>query len=269
MKRFAFWLSLVLLVSPVCLGADSGERLNIQDLMRQSNAMRQNIAWMTVGLDELLKSKDHRLQLTPKQKKQILPIMQALVRKKLILLKPETESATPGPTGAPQRSEERRNLQQRRQTQGQTGQQKPRLQQGSGLTGNQAGLQKLQELIIFGNTQADKVDAILTPDQVSYIDNLDFKPEKYGFTVSRQFGNGGLNRVGGTGGFGGQNLQGNQGDQNGQFRQSGQGGQIGQTRRNWGGGNSGTNNEALRKQISAGRALLIKVNNEVMRLLRQ
>ena len=267
MKRFAGWVSLfILALSPVCLGADSTGTLNIQDLMRQGNAMRQNVAWMTVGLDELLKSQQRRLALTPKQRKQILPIMQGLVREKLILLKAETQLAVSGQSGSQPRNGAQRSQGQARQTQGQAGQQWPRSGQNGGLTGDQAGLQKLQELIIFGNAQADKVDAVLTPVQVSFIDNLDFQPEKYGFAASRQFGNGGSNIQGGMGGSGGQTFQ---GGQNGQSRQGGQGGQGGQTGRNWGGGNSGTNNGARQEAISAGRALLIKVNNEVMRLLRQ
>lgn len=256
MKRLAVWVSLFLLVfSPACLGATPSETLDIQEIMRQGNTMRQNVAWLTVGLDGLLKTKERKLQLTSKQKKQILPIMQGLIREKLILLKPEAQ-----PDGRTGQQQARRQTQQ---TQGQIGQQWRQIRQGSGLNPGtsqiQAGVKKLQQQITFGNSQADRVDAILTPNQVSYIDNLDFKPEKYGFVSRQQFGNTGINRQNGSAGT--------QSGQSGQYRQSGQSGQTGQTWRST--GNRQTGNQTLQKQIEAGRALLIKINNEVMTLLRK
>lgn len=119
--------------------------------------MRKNLAWLTQGLNDLGKSGKHELKLTGAQRKKILPVFESLVHNNLVMLAlPETDRHRNNSSGF-------------------------RSQSGPGDARVQARLRKMKDQTEFGNQQADLIDSFLTEKQLSYIDNLDFNPEKYGF----------------------------------------------------------------------------------------
>lgn len=119
--------------------------------------MRKNLAWLTEGLNDLGKSRNPELKLTAAQRKKILPVFESLIANNLVVL------------ALPERDQRRNNS---------SG---PRSQPDSGNSRVQARLRKMKDQIEFGNRQVDLIDGFLTEKQLSYIDNLNFSPEKYGF----------------------------------------------------------------------------------------
>ena len=119
--------------------------------------MRKNLAWLTLGLNDLGKSSDGKLKLTANQKKKILPAFETLIANNLIML----------------------TVPERDRHQNQSG--VSRTQWDPNDARAQARLRKMKDQTELGNRQADLIDGFLTEKQLSYIDNLNFDPEKYGF----------------------------------------------------------------------------------------
>jgi Spy/CpxP family protein refolding chaperone len=157
---------LLVIMSSACWAAPAS---NVQ--VRQANQeMRKNLAWLTEGLNDLGQSKDEKLKLTAAQKKKILPVFEALVSNNLVLLTV--------PEGR-----------QRNQSSGS----RPQFDAGDAKV--QAMIRKMKDQIEFGNKQADLIDGFLTEKQLSYIDNMDFNAEKYGFLdFEKIFGGDGFQR---------------------------------------------------------------------------
>lgn len=190
----------------VCYGAPTPSP---RSQVGQDNAnMRQNLAWLTEGLNILGKSSDAKLALKPAQKKKILTVFQVLIDNKLVLMEMPPER--------------------------QSGQNQQHRQYDPNDPEVQSRIKKLKDQTVLGNQQADKIDAVLTEAQRSFIDNLDFKAEKYGFIDFRKL-------------FG-----------------SSQGGSQGgsQTRPD------PAVMSKIRGQIRAGQELLVKLNNEVLKMLK-
>ena len=149
------------------------EGMSIQEASRANLEMRKNITWMVAGLAELGKSKVKALRLTGEQKQKIRPIYQELITQKIISLKISAPVANAGV---------KRN----------------RSGAGDEKTGNRQKMaQSLEKLALLGNLSADQVDEILNKAQVSFIDNLDFQAENYGYQGAR--GNGQSSRSLGNG----------------------------------------------------------------------
>jgi hypothetical protein len=118
--------------------------------------MRKNLAWLTEGLNDLGQTNDSQLKLTAAQKQKILPVFEALVGNNLVLLTVPEERHRNQSSGS-----------------------RPRFDANDSRV--QARLRKMKDQTEFGNKQADLIDEILTEKQLSYIDNLNFNAEKYGF----------------------------------------------------------------------------------------
>ena len=73
-KSIILFVISVLVISSVCFGA----ALTFQQVAKDSQEMRQNIAWLTDGLLNL--GNNQKLALTNVQKKKILPIFQLLIQ---------------------------------------------------------------------------------------------------------------------------------------------------------------------------------------------
>ena len=156
-------MAILLAVSPVCPGAVTTS----QQIAQNYQEMRKNLAWLTLGLNDLGRGNDSKLKLTADQRKKILPVFETLVGNNLVLL-----------TAPPKRQHENQSQNRR--------------QYDPNDPMAQARMRKQKEQTDFGNKQADLIDAVLTPAQRSYIDNLNFNAEKYGFIDFRKlFGNGG------------------------------------------------------------------------------
>jgi len=144
--------SLILGICPLAAGAVKAE--TIPEAMQENRAMRKNITWMVKGLRQLGECKDKRLRLTGKQARQIFPIYRELIAKKIILMEAKPEpSAHAGKPNPPEMD----------------------------LAKDQQRMAELMELTEFGKRQSRRIDSLLTEAQVRLIDNLDFKPEKYGY----------------------------------------------------------------------------------------
>jgi hypothetical protein len=180
--------------------AASGSNAQVRQAYQE---MRQNLAWVTQGLDELGKSNAKDLKLTAEQKKKILPVFEALVGNKLVMLSmPEQDQRHDQSSGV----------------RGQSNPSDPKVQ---------ARLRKMKDDTAFGNQQADLIDNCLTAKQLSYIDNLVFSPEKYGFLDFQKI-------------FGSDQRQ--RPDQKMM--------------------------EQVRAKMRAGQELLVKLNNEVLKMLK-
>lgn len=155
MKKSSLLLFTLLMAMAVSVAAakENTNRDAIRDALKEQNEMRQDITWTVEGLYKLGHSRNKKLKLTPAQARKILPIYQELIDKKIVRL--ETD---PG---------------QRRRAGSNQGD----------LTSEQAKkrLQELTALTKLGRTKLAQINKILTPAQVDFIDNLDFKPEQYGY----------------------------------------------------------------------------------------
>lgn len=206
------------------------------DSMKSFMEMRKNIAWTVEGLYQLGKSKDRALKLTPAQAKKILPLYQELIAKKIVQLKlakgigeggPE-----PGRPGGPPPSGK-----------GDPKEGPPAAPPGGDPQPHQARMRERATLVPFGNAKMEAINRILTKRQVEFIDNWDFKAEKYGFPNFP-------NHVGG-----------NHPGGNGQFGEPprtnhGQPGNLHHGRR-----------RAMDPKLEAGRKLLIELNQNVLKIL--
>ena len=156
-------VGLLLISASACFGA----QLNFQQIRRDNTEMRKSIVWLLEGLVQLSKSNNKDLALQSAQKKKILPIFQALVREKIIVLEANRRNQF-----------NNSNNSSGRQAGGQFNfdPNDPRVQER---------VKKLQEQTDFGNKQSDLIDRILTKKQSGFIDNLDFNADKYGFADLR------------------------------------------------------------------------------------
>ena len=150
------------------------EGMSIQEASRANLEMRKNVTWMVAGLAELEKSKVKALHLTKEQKLKIRPIFQELITQKIISLKIPASA-------------------------GNYGLKRNRLGASEERTGNRQKMaQGLEKQALLGNKSADLVDGILSKAQVSFIDNLDFQAENYGYQAARGNGQSGRSLGNGT-----------------------------------------------------------------------
>jgi hypothetical protein len=167
-KLYLLVFILVLGIGSVCLGATTPAPRS--QAGQDNQEMRKNLAWLTEGLKNLDQSNDRKLKLTADQKKKIRPIFEDLVKNNLVLL-----------TAPPERQQNQNQNQSQNQQRGQFDPNDPKVQ---------ARMKRMKEQTDYGNKQADLVDVILSGAQKSYIDNMNFVPEKYGFLDFRKvFGN--------------------------------------------------------------------------------
>lgn len=200
-KMVLFTMVFIVIISSVCWAAPVSNAQAGQAYQYQ--VMRKNLAWLTQGLNDLGKSSDGKLKLTADQKRKILPVFETLVSNNLVLLT------------VPER-DRRRNQSEGTRTQFNANDPKV-----------QARIRKMKDLTEFGNKQADLIDGLLTEKQLSYIDNLEFNAEKYGFIDSQKL-------------FGGDQYQ--RPDQK--------------------------TIAGMRAKTRAGQELLVKLNNEVLKMLK-
>ncbi|NLG85188.1 MAG: hypothetical protein GX493_11420 [Firmicutes bacterium] len=133
---------------------------NTSSPSEEARRPQADLAWFMVGLRELCRSKDTRLQLSPAQARRILPELQALVDEGILPIEREVPREerrfTPDRTGSERApsAEERRKMQERRQKEAE------RIEKALG-----------------------KMEKVLRQAQIDYILNLEFDPEKYGLGV--------------------------------------------------------------------------------------
>lgn len=165
MKKTLLLLSIacLLVVSP----AGWGSPKTFSEIRRDNSEMRKNITWLLEGLLELGTKKDPKLVLTLKQKQAILPVFQALVENKIIILKNDP----------PQNSGNNNNQRQERPD--------------PNDPAWKERIKKTEDQTAFGNGQSDKIDQILTKAQLELIDNLEFNAEKYGYVDFTKYFSGG------------------------------------------------------------------------------
>lgn len=223
-KILAVSFGILLLAGSISWAASS----NSQQIRRDNTEMRKSVVWLMEGLTALSKTKDGKLQLKPNQKKKILPIFQALVREKVLVLTVDRRNQVYG-----QNSNRPNNQNGADNSQGQRW----------GMDPNdprvQARMKQMQEQTAFGNKQADLIDGILNEKQVAFIDNLNFDAEKYGFLDFR-------NSMGGS-----QNNGQSGGQSQGQFQRPDP--QV---------------MAKIRQQMQAGRENLVKLCNTVLKVLK-
>lgn len=159
MKRI--WLGLAI-ISILTLGASVlGAEKTFQEVFRENQEMRKNITWMTEGLYQMSRSRDKHLAITREQARRILPIYQELINKRIIIteLKPEAPHSNAS-----------------KNARGFNG-------QYSSLSSEEQPkrMKEIVALTEFGKQQSRRIDSILSKEQIQFIDNLDFKPKKYGY----------------------------------------------------------------------------------------
>lgn len=167
MRKLIISLSVIIMLalSINVLGAEK----TFQDVILENQEMRKNVTWMAEGIYLLNKNGDKRLAITKEQAGRILPLYQGLIEKKIILIEMKSnDPGSPGPrilfrnpngTGNPGASNSPEQRSERSQQQ----------------------MAELVALTEFGKQQLGLIDNIFTKEQVKFIDNLDFKPEKYGY----------------------------------------------------------------------------------------
>jgi hypothetical protein len=235
MKK-CYGLALLGLVVGLGAGAVFAAERATFDPMRAALEMRKNIAWTVEGLYQLGKSKDRTLHLTAAQTKKILPLYRELIAKKIIVLQLEKDQGKKRRGPAPDRSGG-----------------PPNAEPGDSQQ-HQARMQERAALVGFGNAKMEAINRILSKKQVAFIDNWNFKAEKYGFPnfVNRT----GAKHHGGKGQFDGAPPA---------------GGQPGYHR-------SGTTDRRrpvrgqrppMDSRINAGRKLLIKLYQDVLKMLQK
>jgi hypothetical protein len=210
----------VLILSLNVLGAGK----NIRDVMTENQELRKNLTWTTEGIYLLSKNKDRHLAITSEQAGRLLPVFQGLIDQGWIRMEmPKKGRINPGG----------------RQGAGNPGfgNQPP---EGSGPP-NGPGMDpqkqaQLMERIEFGKREMRRIDSMLTKNQVQFIDNMDFHPEKYGFLA--------MNNSPGASSQGG-------GQSSGQFRMAGK------------------PNAKIRQQMEESRKRLIQLNQDVVKGLKQ
>jgi hypothetical protein len=210
---------------------------NIPNPMKAELEMRKNIAWTVEGLYQLGKSKVRDLRLTPAQRKKILPLYQKLIAKKIIQLKlkpvhgKERGGPQPDDRVAPKRGA-------------------PDARPGGDFRQAPSRLAKRKALIAFGNAKMEAINRILTKKQVEFIDNWDFKAEKYGFPGLPNF-------PGGKGHFGGPPPGGDRPHGKNPSDRA-------KARRP----NPGKPDPRVLKKLEEGRKRLVKLNQAVLKMLR-
>lgn len=183
--------------------------------------MQQNITWTVEGLQQLGKSPDRALTLTKPQAQKLLPVYQELIAKKIIRIE------------AGKREEKRPDF--RPSGQGEQGD--PRFQKRE---------KAMVALTGFGKAKMDQINRILTARQRSFIDNLDFQPEQYGY----------FKMQGPPAGIGSGNRSGN-----GTFSGQSQDGQRSRAER--------SGRRELDPKQKAAREQLVKLNREVLEMLKR
>lgn len=158
--RWIRWLLLTLFIStfaaalflPVGTLAAPNQGTNAANQGRgeyQNNRMAemQDLIWLLAGIKQM--DKDPKLRLTEKQAKEILPVIESLVKQKIIQL----ESTTNNQQSAPQNmtDAEREKLRKQR-----------------------------QEQVKAIRSAIDKIEKVLTDRQIQFVDDFDFRPEDYG-----------------------------------------------------------------------------------------
>lgn len=170
MKKVKLGLMIItiLTLSPGLLGAEKTLREAIQDNLE----MRKNITWTTEGLYQLGKSKNKRLALTKEQASRILPLYQELIDKKIILIETNLVAlySTPFINLNSHNDSRYSNLSTEEE---------------------QKRTREIVLLTEFGKQQLRRIDNILSKEQIEFINNLDFKPEKYGYFEMPRPQNGG------------------------------------------------------------------------------
>jgi hypothetical protein len=205
MNKKSLVLGLILLLGISSIGF--GAQLTFQQVSQASQEMRKSVEWLTEGLFDL--RKDQKLALTAAQKKKILPIFQSLIQNKIVQISIDNNNNN--------------NHNHNNNVSSQSG--VPNVNDPQ----VQARMKRMQDATIFGNAQTDAIDAILTKEQTTFIDNIDFNADKYGFIdFNKLFGGGG----------------GHQGQRPDQATM-----------------------DAMRKKMQAGRELLVKLNNQVLDML--
>jgi hypothetical protein len=222
MKKIGFGLIIisVLVLSVNVLGAEKTSQEAIQD----NQEMRKNVTWTTEGLYQLGKSKNKRLALTREQARRILPLYQELIDKKIILIETNLVALCSNPSINLNSPNDSRYF-------------------NLSAEEEEKSTREIVLLTEFGKQQLRRINNILSKEQIEFINNLDFKPEKYGyFEMGRP-----QNDVGQ------KELQGNQ--SKGQFRDG------------WSG--NPTQNDQIRQKHYEAQKLLVQLNLDVLNILKK
>ncbi len=213
MKRV--WLGLAIILVLALSATAWGAEKTFQEVFRENQEMRKNITWMTEGLYQLGKSRDKHLAITKEQARRILPIYQELINKRIIITELKSEDLS--------NKASRNSL---------------------GFNGRYSNLsseeqqKRMKEMVVlteFGKQQSRLIDSILSKEQIQFIDNLDFKPKKYGYFLRP-------------------NVSSGNGSQD-QFN----GGRFG----------NNPNNDQMRKKRQEAQKLLVKLNLDVLNILKK
>ncbi len=213
MKRA--WLGLAIILVLALSANVWGAEKTFQEVIRENQEMRKNITWMTEGLYQLGKSRDKHLAITKEQARRILPLYQELINKKIILTELKSEDPrNNAPKNLHGPSRQYSNLSPEEQ---------------------QKRIKDMVVLTEFGKQQSRLIDSILSKEQIQFIDNLDFKPEKYGYFLRP-------------------NVSSGNGSQD-QFN----GGRFG----------NDPDNDQMRKKRQEAQKLLVKLNLDVLNILKK
>jgi len=167
MKRKLSWLLMGILAITGVFSVNAAEKTQ-REVRREYQELQKNLAWMSEGLSKLAQSKDRNLNLTTDQKKKLLPLYQELAKRKIVrtkLNKRDQEDSQVGDRGRRQVDENDPQVKARRE--------------------------KMQANLVFGKVQESKIEKVLTPKQLTFVDNLNFNAEKYGFFEWKRQGNSG------------------------------------------------------------------------------
>lgn len=217
------WFGFII-ISVLALGASVwGAEKTFRETIQENQTMRKDITWMTEGLYLLGKSRKKQLALTKEQASRILPLYQELINKKIILTKMKPESS---------RNNAPKNL---------NGPSRPQFSKPS----PEEEQERIKEIVVlteFGKQHSRRIDNILSKEQVQFIDNLDFKPEKYGyFTIAGLQSDIRPNEPGG-------------GESKGQIKENRP--------------NDSRKNDQLRKKRQAAQKQLVKLNQDLLNILK-
>lgn len=120
----------------------------------------QDLVWLLVGIKQM--DKDPKLRLTEKQAKAILPLVESLVKQKIIQLEiPKTSQQAWGPSGGQNANKE-------------SG------PQNMNAANREKFRKERQEQAKAIASAMDKIEKVLTDRQIQFVDDFDFRPEDYG-----------------------------------------------------------------------------------------
>ncbi len=205
MKRKLTWLLMGILAISGVFSVNAAEKTQ-REVRMEYQELQKNLAWMSEGLTKLAQSKDRNLTLTKDQKQKLLPLFKELVKRNIVITKSKQRNQEEGQNGGRERRQVDEN--------------DPQVK---------ARREKMQANLTFGKAQESKIEKVLTAKQITYLDNLNFQAEKYGFIEWRRQGN------------------------------SGQGGQRQQIDQK--------ELDARRKKMEQGRAELVKLNLSLIKIL--